>query len=288
MTLTEKDFSAWLTDSHKYTGGIKGLKDGVLYLSATDFCKSPQGVRLNIAYKDMVPPLTVRDTFRANVGTILHSSFEKYFREKFPHAILEERRDHETVIDGRTVCITGQVDMIYEGQLYDLKTRSSYSEGKDHNFAIQGSIYRHLLFGDILTEPDLVLVNLWHDWKDNDQGPTAPITLEHVPLMDKNGTLAFVENWLREFWNPDSTCSDEQRWMTPTTYAVMKQGAKRATKVYEDRAKARAECPPGSDVVVRQGQPRKCENYCRVRDFCPQYNKALRGEQDDRKPRQIL
>lgn len=287
MTLTEKDFSAWLTDSHKYTGGIKGLEDGVLHLSATDFCKSPQEVRLNIAYKDALPPLTVKDTFRANIGTILHDSFERYFREQFPHAILEERRDHETVINGRTVYITGQVDMIYEGQLYDLKSRSSYGMGKDHNFGIQGSIYKNLLFPDLVKNEKLILVNLWHDWKDNDQGPDKPITLEKVDLMSLDETNDFIASWLKDFWTPESICTDEQRWMTPTTYAVMKPGAKRATKIYEDGAKARQECPAGSKVVVRPGTARKCDNFCRVRQFCPQYNGDLQGGKDERVKRTL-
>lgn len=277
-----KDFHNWLRNSHNYSGGAKGFDDkGVLRISATDLCKSPQQVRLSIAYADELPQRTIKESFRANVGTIIHSSFEQYFKENYVGSIVEERREVPFGLGEHLMGITGQVDMIYEGQLYDLKTRSTYSEGKDDTFQIQGSIYRHLLFGDVITSDTLVLVNLWHDWKDKEDNPEYPITLEEVPLLSRDETIQYVQRWFEQFFEGTGECTPEQRWETETTYAVQKPGAARAYRTYQNESDAIAKCPTGYEVVTRPGRPVRCEKYCAVAAFCPQHKEEV---DDDRRP----
>jgi hypothetical protein len=69
-------------------------------------------------------------------------------------------------------------------------------------------------------------------------------------------------------------CSDEERWTKPDTWAVMKKGAKRATKVFDnvDAAKSHADgLGAGYGIVKRDGGRTRCENYCSVADFCTQW-----------------
>jgi hypothetical protein len=68
-------------------------------------------------------------------------------------------------------------------------------------------------------------------------------------------------------------CTDEERFAQPTKYAVMKEGMKRAVKLFDDKIDAEyfAQAPKLS-VVERKGGYMKCLHYCGVRNFCV-YNK---------------
>jgi hypothetical protein len=75
-------------------------------------------------------------------------------------------------------------------------------------------------------------------------------------------------------------CSDEERWTKPDTWAVMKKGAKRAVKVFDNNKDAvdhMLAMIPKSLLVgqyhiqERKGGRTRCENYCSVADFCTQW-----------------
>lgn len=75
-------------------------------------------------------------------------------------------------------------------------------------------------------------------------------------------------------------CSPEQRWHKPDTYAVVKNGNKRATRVLEDPDEAAALCDELSEktgkphhVEFRQGEDTRCQSYCSVAEFCPYWKK---------------
>lgn len=275
MSFTEQDFSNWLQNSHKYDGGIKGYDDkGVLHLSVTDFCKSPQEIRLLIAYKNELPPITLKRSFKANIGTILHDSFENYFKSNFPHSINELRKEKVIEVEGRKINITGKVDMIDEdGNLYDLKTRSTYSNNKDNNYGVQGSLYKHILFPDLIKSDFLTLVNLWTNWTDKEENLENPITLEKIEFLSEKDTLLHIQTWIQRFFSEDLVCSSEERWENPTTYALQKPGSKRAYKVFSTKEEAQAAMAKhrGYNLNVREGSARKCEAYCPVAQFCPQH-----------------
>lgn len=66
-------------------------------------------------------------------------------------------------------------------------------------------------------------------------------------------------------------CSPEERWATPTRYAVMKEGRKSAIKLYDDEIEAgmRAEELGAKHYVeVREGTDKKCADYCSCCEFC--------------------
>ncbi len=89
--------------------------------------------------------------------------------------------------------------------------------------------------------------------------------------------------------NPE--CTDDEKWMKPTTYAVMRKGRKSALRVLNCKAAAgawmgeRAGLEPkgkGSNnlsVVERLGECTRCKSYCPVRAVCP--NNIYRGEKNE-------
>lgn len=77
-------------------------------------------------------------------------------------------------------------------------------------------------------------------------------------------------------------CTPKQRWHKDDTWAVTRNGAKRATRLFgdEDRAKKFAselENKTGNKyhIEYRRGEDTKCEMYCSVAQFCPFANKLV-------------
>lgn len=69
-------------------------------------------------------------------------------------------------------------------------------------------------------------------------------------------------------------CTIEERWETPTKYAHMKKGWKKAVKLYNDKnicekfVKFEGE---GHFLEERPGERKRCKDYCDVSEFCPNY-----------------
>lgn len=60
------------------------------------------------------------------------------------------------------------------------------------------------------------------------------------------------------------SCTPEERWARPTTYAVMKPGRKSALSVHESEQDAWKAVLPGLSVETRPGKSVRCEGYCPV------------------------
>ena len=74
-------------------------------------------------------------------------------------------------------------------------------------------------------------------------------------------------------------CTEEERWYSGTTYALMKDGGKRAKKVASTVAEL-GDIPDGHYVEERPGVSRRCEGYCEVAPFCKQYQ-AIKSMQPE-------
>ena len=70
-------------------------------------------------------------------------------------------------------------------------------------------------------------------------------------------------------------CSAENRWETPTTYAVKKDGRKSALRVLPSKEEAETwmelNDAKGCYIEERKGESRKCMNYCKAAPFCHYY-----------------
>lgn len=75
-------------------------------------------------------------------------------------------------------------------------------------------------------------------------------------------------------------CTPDEQWAKTTSYAVIKKGNKRATKLHPDEAKAHehAATIPGATVQIRPGERTRCMNYCAVSAVCPQYDPGETNE----------
>ena len=78
-------------------------------------------------------------------------------------------------------------------------------------------------------------------------------------------------------------CTEEERWMKPPVYAVHKKGGKRALKggLFSSKEEAQIFAGESEDRVLieRPKTYTRCENnYCRVADFCNQFNKEVEND----------
>ena len=73
-------------------------------------------------------------------------------------------------------------------------------------------------------------------------------------------------------------CSDEERWLRASKWAVMKQGRKRAVKLYDNEREAQEHLNTlggGHELEFRKGEPVRCLKYCPVATFCPQFQSEV-------------
>lgn len=131
----------------------------------------------------------------------------------------------------------------------------------------------------------LEVVAIYRDWskgkaREGGNYPQRQVQTIPVALWEPSRTEAFIAERIRlheaaKVELPE--CTNEERWAADYTYAVMKQGNKRAVRVLptEDEAKAfiQAEGKPGLYVVPRQADPvKRCRDYCAAAPFCSQYS----------------
>jgi hypothetical protein len=103
-----------------------------------------------------------------------------------------------------------------------------------------------------------------------------------IPMWDAVKTETYVRDRLEQHRNAKMfqdfgeelpLCSDEDRWMRETVFAVKREGRKTAIKLFKsiEEATELAEKEKGY-VETRKGEPVRCTgNYCGVAQWCDQY-----------------
>lgn len=115
--------------------------------------------------------------------------------------------------------------------------------------------------------------------------PSHPVFVKRFEFTGED--FETIEQWLewkfREIERceklPDDSlpvCTADERWETPSKYAVYKNQNKRATKLCdtEEQAQAYIEGQNSKDkyrIEYRPGVSKKCAEYCSVCDFCNQW-----------------
>lgn len=248
----------------------------------------------------------IQERIAARIGTAIHSSVEKawkdYYRtglsalgypeeqinririnptepEENTIPVHQENRMYKQIeIDGVTFTISGQYDMVLNGNLHDIKSTSTYSYengANDEKYRKQGSIYRwldpELITGDYLTINFVFL-----DFKKfldqrNGNYPPARAYFKQYKLMSITDTEMFIRNKLRQlvkYWNYPleqiPCCEPSDLFTDKPTYKYYKNGyeeGKRSTKNFETFAEAsayRAKQGFVGEIIEDRGKPFMC------------------------------
>ena len=78
-------------------------------------------------------------------------------------------------------------------------------------------------------------------------------------------------------------CTDDERWVRETKFAVKREGRKTAIRVFETQQEAdELAVKENGYVEVRKGEAIRCTgNFCGVAEWCSQYQQSLKQESEE-------
>jgi hypothetical protein len=240
--------------------------------------KEQHGSEIEADVSDMIWPL---------LGTAVHHMLES--GEAKGNITMEERLF--VSVDGWT--LSGQIDHQEEiaGKIHisDYKVTSVWSViyGKEE-WVKQLNVYAQMVRLAKDKEVGSVrIIAILRDWNRRDamlkpDYPKSPVATVDIPLWSEADAMEYIYDRInlhqdaQMSWDTKEAlinCSDDERWMKTTTYALTKKGNKRATKVFEHFDDAAAELLTyglGYEVITRKGEYTRCDQYCSVAQFCTQ------------------
>lgn len=223
-----------------------------------------------------------------------------------PNMIVEERLFME--IDKWN--ISGAIDVQeIDGNyvdIYDYKVTSTFSVtmsdgGAKDEWVNQLNMYAMLVEANKpLRVRNLTIVAILRDWKSAEAKrdpmyPQSPIVPIAITLWSKTKQLQYARERIGlhrkarfdfSMGKPLDPCTREERWVRNDTWAVIKDGGKRATKTFDNEGEAIAllgEKGKGYVIQHRPGASTRC-GYCGVSQFCQQYASLSKDETDDDSP----
>ena len=266
-----------------------------LTLSATTLMKPVRAYWLTRRHGDNLT-VDVSELIASRLGNAIHDSIEQV---ETPNVSKEQRLSRKLEMGGISYTISGKYDiMVYDEStkkwtIRDIKTTSVWAwiyGGKDEDYRKQLSIYRWLAVATgVELEPVACIDFIFTDWqsqkaKTEDNYPQQRIKAGYkIELLSLEETERYIRERLENFFTfkelPDTQlplCTKEELWATEDTFAVMKAGAQRATKVCETREEAeiyiRDKQIKTAFVEFRQGKAKRCK-YCSAAPFCDQFKR---------------
>ncbi len=254
-------------------------------LSVTQLISPPQLVALVKRHENEIEE-DAADRIWLLLGKIAHGILERA-----QSTALREQRLY-TTIDGMR--ISGSFDhlSLTDGVLSDFKVTSTWAVKNSmdkHEWVEQLNCYAYLCAEAGLTVNKLQIVAICRDWSKreaarDDSGlyPKHQVAVIGMPLWPSEQTFEFIRERVRMHRAAEQQlpqCSREDRWQRSDTWAVMKEGNKRAMRVCLSVEEAEAIAAGNSKLAVvhRPGEPIRCQEYCSVSKFCDQYQSELRN-----------
>lgn len=216
-------------------------------------------------------------------GSAVHSIFEKQKDNTF-----KEESFSVTVSNSK---VTGRVDSydLESETLVDWKTASIWKvQYKDFaDWYKQGMVYAWLMKKSGLNVKRCKFIALLKDHskskaRQSADYPQSPVYIYQFDVTEKalETIEQFILNKVQELETADKIpddkllpCTAEERWATEDKWAIMKAGRKTALKVCNTKEEAESLMASlgGTDIEFRQGESKKCVDYCNACEFCPFY-----------------
>lgn len=255
----------------------------------------------DISVTTLLKPARVVALERKHADAIEEDASERIFSlcGQVVHGILE-RADKTGIAERRLSVevegwrISGQMDRYVDGLLQDYKFVTAYKfkdGGVPEEYEQQLNIYAEILRRNGHPVTRLQIVGILRDWskmeaRRDENYPQEQIVVRDVALWPEEQAAKFLRERviLHQQAQVDlPICKADERWAKPDTWAVIKQGAKRATRVYENEAEALAHAAQDSSLYVkfRPGESIRCAAYCRVARFCTQFAAIESAERSD-------
>ena len=183
--------------------------------------------------------------------------------------------------------ITGEFDFCSEGKLRDFKSTSVYiyqSDKKEHDYRMQGSIYRWI-HSDKITKPTMSIDFILTDWQallatTRKDYPKQRLQTRDYGLIAVNSIEKWLQDQLQKISELDNKpqselpdCTREELWASEPKFKYYKKfGQKRASKVFSTRESANLQLiADGSTGFVEEVtmEVKACK-YCPALGICKQ------------------
>ena len=223
----------------------------------------------------------VSDRLWAIWGTAVHTLLEHEGETDFT----ELDMSHNV----RNVKVTGRIDNydMQKGIICDYKTASVYKIRLNDfsDWKKQGLIYAWLLSKNGFTVKKCRFIALLKDHSRTEamrdsQYPQKPVYVYEFPVnfMELLKIDVYIRNKVDEYEQYSSfkdddipPCTSEERWERPPKFAVMKNGNKRAVRLFDKSKDAElmvTEKGENHFIEFRQGESVKCRSFCLCSSFC--------------------
>lgn len=271
----------------------KGASD----VSVTEVLKPPRMRCLMIAHDHEIE-VDASDRLFSLLGSALH---EVLSRKAGPDDVAEER----LFMPCEGWIISGQIDVQRDsaGQMmitdYKLTSVAGYEMNRPE-WEQQLNLYRVLVERVKGIRVDaLQICVILRDWRKleavrDKSYPQCPVQLIPIPMWELEEAERFMRQRVAahqaaelnsDLLGEDSLpeCTDEERWLRASAWAVQKPGAQRASRVFltQWEAEEYAAGKPGYEIVERKGKPTRCMHFCDAAPHCSQYAAWLRENQPD-------
>jgi len=182
--------------------------------------------------------------------------------------------------------VSGEPDLLdSHGKLSDFKVTSVFAFllGEKPEWTQQLNYYRWLYAKKGFSVTNLEITAILRDWSksrsklepDYPKAASLTVPIKLSPMDEVESTLRqrvlLHKNAERLSDDDLPECSPEERWFRPPTFAVKKEGNKRAFRVFDDLVSAESLAKEkGMIVEARPGQNVRCEDFCPVLQWCNQ------------------
>jgi len=258
-----------------YTGTYKGRRANI---SVSALGKPVRQRRLEILHADELVE-DASDRIWALLGQAIHTILERANVD----GIVEERMYLD--VEGWTV--SGQFDhfTLADGVLSDYKVTSVWAikDGGRDEWVSQLNVYAHMLRAHGYVVQQVRVVAIGRDWRKNEAlrygssgYPQHQVTVIPLLLWPAETCEAYLRIRVLAHQATDTDtgilplCTPEERWQRPATWAVVKDGNKKATKLCASEAEAVTVIgdAPKMHIEFRPGLAVRCSQYCAVKTQC--------------------
>lgn len=244
-------------------------------ISVTRLIQPPRKIALEKRHADELTE-DAADRIWALTGQIGHQILERA-----ANVGIIERRFYMP-ISGWTV--SGQCDIMELRTLLDYKFTSVWTvkDGLKPEWEQQLNLLALLsrYNGFDITEAQIVAI--FRDWsvmeaKRDQTYPQKQVMMIRVPLLPQDLAMEFAQQRVSLHQAAQQgnlpECTSEERWEKPTKWAVMKNGMKRAVRLYDSEQEAIVHAASAKNLSVehRPGESIRCANYCSAAPFCDQW-----------------
>lgn len=255
-------------------------------ISVTTLLKPPRMVALEKQHKDeMEEDVSMR--IWSLMGQVVHGILERA-----SNTGVAERR---LSINVEGWSVSGSMDRYIDGLLQDYKVVTAYKfkdGGVPIEYEQQLNVYAEILRQHGHPVSRMEIVGILRDWskleaRRDANYPQTQVIVREVPMWSPSKALAFISDRVILHKQARITlpeCSDEDRWARPTKYAVMREGQVRAVKLFDAQSEAESYAQQGKNLSVetRPGELVRCNAYCSVAQFCSQFQKEVKDEDNGR------